>query len=69
MFSRKRRTVANSSDCNLRGVVTTKAEAGPTSVTKKEKDRAREVQRRKKEFKAEETRQLLVELLLVLFLV
>ena len=45
-------------------MVTTKAEAGPTSVTNKEKDKAREVQRIKKESKAEETKQLL----LVLFL-
>lgn len=49
VFSWNRRTVASSSDCNFLGEVTTEAEAEPISARKKEKDRATEMQRRRRE--------------------
>jgi hypothetical protein len=54
VFSWKRRTVASSSDCNFLGGVTTKAEAESTSATKRDNDKAREVQRMRTESRAEE---------------
>lgn len=53
VFSWKRRTVASSSVWSFLGGVTTKAEAGPTSATKRETERANEVQTRRTESIAE----------------
>ncbi len=60
VFSRKRRTVATSSDCNFRGVVTMNAEAGPTSAIARENERATDVQRRRSESIAAGRNELLV---------
>lgn len=53
-MSWKRRTVASSSDCNFLGGVTTKAKAESTSAIKREKDKANEAQRTRRESRAEE---------------
>lgn len=49
----KRRTVASSSDCNFRGVLTTNADAGSTLTTTSENDKAKEVQTTKIESNVE----------------